>query len=440
MSLTMPGNIDYTRVCFVVMPFGKKPVGTREVDFNYIYDHVFKPAVTQTPLPAGENGYLEVHRTDKDFFSGNISTEMFHYLEYSRMVLADISGLNANVFYELGQRHRARETGTVILRQTDAPIPFDINTIKAFPYDYEPEDHAAESRALITRVLKESLEQNRIDSPVQSALQVQRQHHQNVEALLMEAENAIRNDDRATAMAKYKQAAAISFANPLIRLKLGLLFKDDGKWKAALDEFITAVQYSPDYAEAWREKGIAENKLYTKAPDKEGIPDGEASLRKALELNQSDFDGWSSLGGVLKRRKDWAGALDAYRHATDVSNGHPYPLLNELTIDAHINGQIDPSRRSMFLKRAERALMVQTKNNPPYGVPWSFFDLAQTKLLRGDGDGFVQTLEDGLIYATASWQPETFLNTLRLLPQQDAFPRLGDGVRLLEEAMGQLPS
>ena len=29
------------------------------------------------------------------------------------------------------------------MRQLDAPIPFDINAIKAFPYEYEPEQQAA---------------------------------------------------------------------------------------------------------------------------------------------------------------------------------------------------------------------------------------------------------------------------------------------------------
>jgi hypothetical protein len=46
---------------------------------------------------------------------------MFEYLEYSRFAVADISGLNANVFYELGARHRARESATAIFHQTGAP-------------------------------------------------------------------------------------------------------------------------------------------------------------------------------------------------------------------------------------------------------------------------------------------------------------------------------
>ena len=134
--------INYLKVCFVIMPFGKKQVGNKEVDFDYIYDAIFKPAISEVELPEG--GKLEPRRTDKDFFAGDINLEMFHYLEYSRFAIADISGLNANVFYELGARHRVRAAGTAIFRQTGAPIPFDIQTIKAFPYEYEPEAQAKE--------------------------------------------------------------------------------------------------------------------------------------------------------------------------------------------------------------------------------------------------------------------------------------------------------
>jgi hypothetical protein len=140
----MNGSIDYARVCFIIMPFGKKMAGSEEVDFDRIYDEIFFPAVSAARLPEG--GTLEPRRTDRDFFTGDIGHEMFQYIEYSRVALADITGLNANVFYELGARHRAREAGTVILRQVNAPIPFDINKIKAFPYEYDPEERAEEAR------------------------------------------------------------------------------------------------------------------------------------------------------------------------------------------------------------------------------------------------------------------------------------------------------
>jgi hypothetical protein len=163
--------MDYSKICFVIMPFGEKPVGDRTVNFDKLYDDIFVPAISAVSLPEG--GKLEPRRTDKDFFAGDIKLEMVQYLEYSRFALADISGLNFNVAYELGARHRARESGTAIFRQTQFSPPFDISSIKAFPYEYEPADQAAEARKLITRVLTESLVHNRLDSPVRLALGAQ---------------------------------------------------------------------------------------------------------------------------------------------------------------------------------------------------------------------------------------------------------------------------
>jgi hypothetical protein len=148
--------MDYTKICFVVMPFGSKPVGNHKVNFDNIYEKIFKPAINAVAL--AEGGKLKAARTDKDFFSGDIGQEMFQYLNRSRFVLADITSLNPNVMYEIGVRHAARESGTAIFRQGDATIPFDINHIKAFPYLYRPEKNADEARRLVRRALRESLE------------------------------------------------------------------------------------------------------------------------------------------------------------------------------------------------------------------------------------------------------------------------------------------
>jgi hypothetical protein len=148
-------------------PARGQAVGDRTVNFDRLHDDIFVRAISAVSLPEG--GKLERHRTDRDFFAGNIKFEMFQYLEYSRFALADISGLNFNVAYELGARHRAREYGTAIFRQTQFSPPFDISSIKAFPYDFEPADKAEEARKLITRVLTESLVQNKLDSPVRLA-------------------------------------------------------------------------------------------------------------------------------------------------------------------------------------------------------------------------------------------------------------------------------
>src|SRR5688500_992279 len=103
--------MDYSGICFVIMPFGEKDVTddqgkSRTVNFDAIYDGVFEPAIRAATL--AEGGSLEPRRTDRDFFAGDISQDMFEDLEYSRVALTDITGLNPNVLYELGVRHRAR--------------------------------------------------------------------------------------------------------------------------------------------------------------------------------------------------------------------------------------------------------------------------------------------------------------------------------------------
>jgi tetratricopeptide (TPR) repeat protein len=342
---------------------------------------------------------------------------MFEYLEYSRFALADISGLNFNVAYELGARHRAREAGTAIFRQAQSPIPFDISSIKAFPYEYEPADNAAAARALITRVLTESLVVNRLDSPVRIALAAQRESGK-VDKLLQDAENAIRSQDWPRAMDIYRNAIAADPGNPLPRMKLGLLCRDRGIWPEALQQFTAAIAASAGYGEAYREKGIAENKIAQNAKqalDVQPAP-GETSLRRAIELNGNDFDAYASLGGVLKRAKRFAEALASYERSLEVSGGHPYPLLNALALRAQVNGHLaltGSDRRA--LARAEHVRETQTRQEPPYDVPWSFFDLAQIRLFRGDTDGFLKAATAGVEKSEHDWQVTTFLDTLRLL-------------------------
>src|SRR3982751_5637091 len=83
-------EIQYEKTCFVIMPFGKKKVElpskrptatkktvSRTIDFDRIFETVFEPAINAVTLPEG--GALTARRTDKDFFSGSISREMFCY-------------------------------------------------------------------------------------------------------------------------------------------------------------------------------------------------------------------------------------------------------------------------------------------------------------------------------------------------------------------------
>jgi Flp pilus assembly protein TadD len=421
--------MDYSKICFVIMPFDKKPVGDRMVDFDSLYDYIFLPAISAVSLPEG--GKLEPHRTDKDFFTGDIKFEMFQYLEYSRFALADISGLNFNVAYELGARHRAREYGTAIFRQSQFSPPFDISSIKAFPYEIEPASKAAESCELITRVLTESLVQNRLDSPVRLALGAQLASGK-IDGLLAQAENEIRRSNWVGAMDVYRQAIRMDPNNPLARMKLGILCRDREVWNEALEQFSQATSVEPSYGEAWRERGIVENKIAQNAKeamDSDPAP-GERSLRRAIELNNKDFDAYASLGGVLKRAKRFPQALEAYEQSYKVSGGHPYPLLNALKLRVQVKGSLTLSpAEKLSLARAERVREGQAQQTPPFDKPWCFFDLAEIKLYRGDPVAFREVALKGFEMADANWQGRTFVESLRLLlPAANELPGLKEGL------------
>ena len=432
--------VDYAQVCFVIMPFGKKRVDNTDVDFNAIYDSIFAPAIGRVVLPEG--GQLQPRRTDKDFFAANISYEMFSYLEYARFAIADISGLNANVFYELGARHRMRESGTAIFRQADATIPFDIQAIKAFSYDHGSPQKDETARTLISRVLTESLANNRIDSPIRLVLDHQQQQGDAVKDHLKDAENAIHNADTNRAIQLYKEVIAIDRSNPLHRMKLGLLQKEQGMWADAIGQFNAAVGLSGSYAEAWREKGVAENKLAFKLTGKTSmIPQanpapGEADLRRAIELSESDFDAYASLGGVLKRAGRYEEAHHSYQRAREVSNDHPYPLLNEIKLRAFLNKSLNLTGVDrQALVRAERIRQLQTNGSPsPYDSPWCFFDLAEIRLYEGNSSDYVDLIDKGIKSASETWQPETVRNSLRLLePAAASLPGLERGLKLLDD-------
>ncbi|MEM7057568.1 MAG: hypothetical protein AAF557_08260 [Pseudomonadota bacterium] len=451
----------YENVCFVIMPFGQKPVDGKTVDFNAIYEKIFKPAIAAAKDPTGKN--LEPRRTDHDAFSGSINQDMFEYIMYSRMALADISGLNANALYELGARHALQDAGTVILRQKGHGIPFDIRTIKVFEYDNLDDNAIAESQDFITKVLSNSLERNRLDSPIRQALgrqwdqshtpdkasnsgaipqanpsSVSAQSGLNVEALMQKAQLAMKNREWTVARTIYQVILMTDFDNLLARMKLGLVLKSEGALMDAYGEFSLLTKLYPEYGEAWREKGFIESLLIRDMTPKNRANWSDyavSSFDQATTLLPSDADAWSSWGGLLRRIGREADALEKYQKASQISQGHPYPLLNAIKLEAKLSGAKKLSFDKDLMRSARDIREAQTLQTPPEDVPWSFFGLAEMKLYSGDQKGFLDTLSEGLTHASQDWMIETFYDGLvqTLVKPGIDIPGLADGLKLLDD-------
>ena len=153
------------QVCFVVMPFGKKPIsgphGT--VDFDRVYESAIKPAI--------ESAALRCIRADEEQSGGVIHSAMFSRLLLSEFVVADLTMANPNVFYELGIRHAAKRNTTIPIYSPPASLPFDVAPLRVIPYRLtagvlEEEDARNLQLAILERIRRSLVGPMTTDSPL----------------------------------------------------------------------------------------------------------------------------------------------------------------------------------------------------------------------------------------------------------------------------------
>ena len=102
---------------FVLMPF--------DPEFDEIFKELIKPALE-------EAGY-DVKRADSILNQQNILKDVIRGIAEADIVVADLTTLNANVFYELGISHTMQKS-TVLLAQSGEDIPFDLKSYRVISY------------------------------------------------------------------------------------------------------------------------------------------------------------------------------------------------------------------------------------------------------------------------------------------------------------------
>jgi len=95
------------RACFAMMPFGQP--------FDRYYLNIFVPAITA----AG----LKPLRADSIFSSSTIMADVWRCTRQAVVVLADVTGKNPNVVYELGLAHAAGKPVVIVTNSLeDCPL------------------------------------------------------------------------------------------------------------------------------------------------------------------------------------------------------------------------------------------------------------------------------------------------------------------------------
>ena len=154
------------KICFIVMGFGKKkdPDTNRTIDLDATYKKIIRPAV--------ESAGCKCIRADEIVESGIIDRSMYALLYYADIVIADISTFNPNAIYELGVRHALRPYSTIIIKEDEGKIPFDIGHDRIISYKHlGNEISEAEVRKCIPQLrtlIQNVINEPKTDSPLYS--------------------------------------------------------------------------------------------------------------------------------------------------------------------------------------------------------------------------------------------------------------------------------
>lgn len=109
---------EFLDSCFVLMPFGGW--------YDAYYRDVYSPAIKA----AG----MEPVRADDLFHSGSVVEQIWEEINKAKVLLAELTGKNANVFYELGLSH-ARRKPVVLIAGSLEDVPFDLRHLRIVTYD-----------------------------------------------------------------------------------------------------------------------------------------------------------------------------------------------------------------------------------------------------------------------------------------------------------------
>ncbi|MEU8850655.1 hypothetical protein AB0C70_31500 [Streptomyces sp. NPDC048564] len=113
------------KTCFVI-----SPIGEVESDTRAWADDVFELLIE----PALETYEFDVIRADMLVGSGEINSEIIGLVQNAELCIIDLTGHNANVFYECGRRHEAAKPFIQLIRAGDK-LPFDVSGIRTIQYD-----------------------------------------------------------------------------------------------------------------------------------------------------------------------------------------------------------------------------------------------------------------------------------------------------------------
>jgi MAP3K TRAFs-binding domain len=437
-------------LCFVLMPFGKKPdVSGTVVDFDGVYRDLIAPAVRD----AG----LEPIRADEEMTGGIIHKPMFERLIFCKFAVADLTTANANVFYELGLRHAVRPWSTVLIfSKGGSQLPFDVAPLRAIPYALAPDGSPSdvpEMKEALRKRLVEAQEAARQDRATDSPLY---QLVDGYPAIDHTKTDIFREQVRYSEEQKQKLAAArardadsvreverelgnLAGVESAVVVDLFLSYRAVKAW----DDMVRLVDRLPKPLAAT----VMVQEQLALALNRAGR--GEEAERVLVQLLASRGPSSETLGILGRVYKDrWeaaakagrsvqaTGLLDkaigAYLKGFEADWRDAYPGINAVTL-MELKDPPDPRRATLIpvvTYAVERRIAA---GKPDY---WDHATLLELAVLASDRTKAAQALGDGLASAREPFESETTARNIRLI--REARERRGEQVEWLRAIEAEL--
>lgn len=430
-------------LCFVLMPFGiKKDSQGREVDFNDIYDSMIKKAI--------EACDLEPIRADEELLGGTIHKPMYERLVLCEYAIADLTSLNANVFYELGLRHAIKPHTTIPIFAFDADLPFDLKMQRTLPYELDKSGKlrkADEAIEILVKQLNECKEANQVDSPVFQLIEGWSVSHNltndKTDAFRQQAkyENTVK-DDLSEARDQGKEAVLKVFnqLEPLkekaasVAIEVFLSFKAVKAWPEmiachdAMDapvQQIKMVREQLAFAYNRNNEHQKAEKIAQDIINKHGFdPETNGILGRVYKDLYFDF---KKENNKLKAAVYLNQAIETYKKGFEADWRDAYPGINLLTLLA-LKG--DEEMIKDYMPIVEFA--VNRKIDAKETDYWDLATKSELCVIKRDYDGAKNHLTNalGLIPDNALWMLETTLNNFDLIYQTRVENQTSDDILL----------
>ena len=118
-KLSKAASISSTDTCFVMMPFAA-PLGQ-------YFSKIYEPAISKAGLRA-------VRADDDIFGTGKIIDQIWSGITSAKVLIAELTNKNPNVYYELGLAHALKKP-VVLVCSNEQDLPFDLKHIRVIYYD-----------------------------------------------------------------------------------------------------------------------------------------------------------------------------------------------------------------------------------------------------------------------------------------------------------------